>query len=122
MKNRILIPACTLIVIFAIISSCKEENTDDDCSGVTGATFSSNAGKVQNILAAKCAVTTCHAAGGAGTAHWTYSAEYDSISEHFHHMYEAVIEEGEMPPDTAVQLTQEEINVFKCWEQSGFPE
>lgn len=51
-----------------------------------------------------------------------YYAEYDSLTPHFEHMYEAAVIEKEMPQAGAPQLTQEELDAFECWEQAGFPE
>jgi hypothetical protein len=35
-------------------------------------------------------------------------------------MYEAVVEEKEMPPAGLPQLTQEELDAFACWKKVGF--
>lgn len=102
-------------------NACKKDDKVD-CSKVTGATFTSNGGKMQALLQNKCSSVSCHGGSGDGTQHWTYSAEYNSLTPHFEHMYEAVVIEKEMPQSGSPQLTQEELDAFECWEQAGFPE
>ena len=111
-----------LFLGFFIINACKKDDDKVDCSKVTGATFISNSGKIQTILANNCSSITCHGAGGDGTQHWTFTTEYDSLVPHFDHMYEAVVIEKVMPRPGSPQLTQEELDVFECWKQAGFPE
>lgn len=108
---------------FVMLSSnaCKKDDDKVDCSKVTGATFSSNSGKIQAILASKCTNGNCHNVGNDGAQHWAYYAEYDSLTPHFEHMYEAVIVEKEMPQAGSSQLTEEELDAFECWKQAGFP-
>lgn len=102
-------------------NSCKKDDKVD-CSKVAGATFTSNGGNMQALLQNKCSNASCHGGAGDGTQHWTYSAEYDSLTSHFEHMYEAVVIEKEMPQAGSTQLTQEELDAFECWKQAGFPE
>ena len=115
----------TVIFLFVFVvlvaNACKKDDKVD-CSTVAGATFTSNGGKMQALLQNKCSSTSCHGTGGEGTQHWTYYAEYDSLTPHFEHMYEAVVLEKEMPQAGSPQLTQEELDVFECWKQSGFLE
>lgn len=59
--------------------------------------------------------------GNDGAQHWAYYAEYDSLTPHFEHMYEAVVVEKEMPQTGSPQLTEEELDAFECWKQAGFP-
>lgn len=77
---------------------------------------------MKNILETKCGMSSCHAPGGTGIDHWTYYPEYDSVFPHLDHMYESALVEGEMPPDTAVALTEDEKHVFECWKKAGFPQ
>ena len=109
------------LVFFASLTNC-ESKTEDDCSNMTGATFLSNGGQMMSILQQKCGNSTCHGQGGEGSIHWEYSGDYADMQIHFEHLYEGAIEEDEMPPDTAVALTTEEISLFKCWKMAGFPE
>jgi uncharacterized membrane protein len=105
------------------VVACKdktEPGREVDCSKVSGATFTSNSGKMQAIVANKCGSSTCHAAGGDGSVHWTYSTEYDSLTPHLDHMYEGVIIEKEMPPAGATPLTEDELDLIQCWKESGF--
>lgn len=108
---------------FALIQSCSKDDTavPDKCDSVTGATFSSNNGRLSGILQNKCGTSGCHLSGGEGSAHWVFSMNYDDLSSEFPPMYDAVIA-GEMPPAGAPGLTQSELDAFKCWHDAGFPE
>lgn len=119
MKSNLVIVCCILLAV--AINACKKDNDKVDCSKVNGATFTTNGGRMQAVLASKCTNGNCHNAGNDGSQHWVYSAEYDSLTQHFEHMYEAVIVEKEMPQAGSPQLTEEELDVFECWKQAGFP-
>ncbi len=116
-----------MFVMVAIASitffACKKDDNkrEVDCSTVTGATFSINSGKIAAILETKCGVSSCHATGGAGAAHWKWEADYNAIKPHFGHMFEAV-EDGSMPEAGSTKLTEEELDLITCWSESGFPE
>lgn len=112
----------TLLIIAAGLSCKKKEKEEaDPCLGVTDATFSTNGGKVLSIITSKCTGSACHSAGGPGTPHWTYNANYDSLSIHFPHLMQAALDEMEMPPASAPQLTAEEVNQLSCWKKAGYP-
>lgn len=115
------IAAILLLSIFAVLHSCKKDDKLD-CSTITGATFSTNAGKMQAILSNKCGLSACHGIGGAGAGEWTYSTQYSSVQPHFNKMYDAVFVKKTMPKTGATQLTQAELDVFQCWKESGFLE
>lgn len=127
MKNSIYVFWKTKVVILTLatvtLPACDKGNDKPkvDCSTVTGSTFTSNSGKIATILESKCATAGCHAAGGAGTVHWEWSTDYDTVKEHFGHMLEAV-ESGEMPEEGSTELTDEEMNQLLCWQEAGFPE
>ncbi len=114
-------------IIFSIaflslgIFTCKKDDSIN-CSAVSGAKFTSNSGMVSNLLATKCGNSNCHSQGAEGAEHWYYIPNYDSLTRHFDHFYEAIILESKMPPDTSIQLTDEELNIIKCWKVNGFPE
>lgn len=119
--NMVMLALASLVFFFACKKDKSGEGRDVDCSKVNGATFTSNSGKMQAIVANKCGTSGCHAAGGDGSQHWTYSAEYDSLAPHLDHMYEGVILEKEMPPAGAAPLTEDELDLIQCWKNSGFP-
>lgn len=127
MKNPILVFWKTTLVMFALATvtllACGKDDDKPkvDCSTVTGATFTTNNAKIATILESKCATTDCHASGGAGSAHWEWSTDYDTVKEHFGHMLEAV-ESGEMPDEGSTELTDEEMDQLLCWQEAGFPE
>jgi uncharacterized membrane protein len=110
---------CAFVAL--VTNACKKDD-EVDCSKVTGATFTTNSGKMHAIIASKCTNGNCHNVGNDGAQHWAYYAEYDSLTTHFDHMYEAVIIEKEMPQAGSPQLTQDELDAFECWKQAGFPE
>lgn len=111
-----------LTAVFILVNVACKKDGKVDCNKVTGATFSSNNGKMQSILATKCTNGNCHNVGNDGAQHWAYYTEYDSLTPHFEHMYEAVVIEKEMPQAGSTQLTEEEIDAFECRKQAGFPE
>lgn len=115
--------AIAAFILAAATTSCNKDDDQPkvDCSTVTGATFTSNSGKIAAILESKCGITGCHAAGGAGTVHWEWTNDYDTVKEHFGHMLEAV-EEGTMPQAGSPSLTDEETDQLLCWKEAGFPQ
>jgi uncharacterized membrane protein len=127
MKKYISVFGKTMLVMAAIASitffaACKKDDKRVvDCSAVTGATFSTNSGKLSAILAIKCGASACHSAGGAGAGHWEWSADYNAVKPHFEHMLEAV-EDGDMPEAGSPKLTEEELDLLSCWKESGYPE
>ncbi len=110
-----------VLITLMLSNACKKDTNKVDCSTVTGATFTSNSGKIASILEAKCSNASCHGTGGAGTSHWARSTDYETVKEHFEHMLEAV-EEGTMPQAGSTQLTDEEKDQLECWKNSGYPE
>ena len=121
MKSLIFKVSTALIVVILFVANACKKDDDVDCSKVTGATFSTNSGKIAAILENKCATTGCHATGGSGAVHWEWEANYDTVQQHFEHMLEA-IEAGEMPEAGSTELTDEEMNQLECWKNSGYPE
>lgn len=115
--------AIAAFIVAAASSSCGKDDDQPkvDCSTVTGATFTTNSGKIAAILESKCGIAACHAAGGAGAEHWEFAADYDTVKEHFGHMLEAV-ESGKMPEEGSTELTDEEMGQLLCWQEAGFPE
>ncbi len=104
--------------------ACSKNDDDQpsvDCSTISGATFTSSAGKVANLLETKCGISGCHAAGGSGAAHWQWQLNYAALEPHFDHMLEEV-QAGTMPPAGATPLTTAEKDLLLCWKASGFPE
>lgn len=118
----VLMTAFSLFTLLILATNACKKDDKVDCRKVTGATFISNGGKMQAILASKCTNGNCHNVGNDGAQHWAYYTEYDSLTPHFEHMYEAVVIEKEMPQAGSTQLTEEEIDAFECWKQAGFPE
>jgi hypothetical protein len=75
-KTLIFIATFSLI----LLQACKNDDEPKaDCSKVTGATFATNTGKVENLLKTKCGGPSCHAAGGNGAVHWVFSSDYDKV-------------------------------------------
>ena len=120
---KVALSIAAFVAIMATVTSCKDDDGKPkvDCSTVTGATFTSNSGKVAALLESKCATAGCHATGGAGAEHWEWSTDYDTVKEHFGHMLEAV-EAGTMPEEGSTELTDEEMDQLLCWQEAGFPE
>ncbi len=113
MKSLIFKASAALVVgIFIVVNACKKDDKVD-CSTVTGATFTTNFGKIAPLLETKCATAGCHATGGAGAVHWEWEANYDTLQPHFEHMLEA-IKNGEMPEAGSTELTAEEKDRLEC--------
>jgi uncharacterized membrane protein len=113
---------CAAIFGLILFQACKNDDEPaTDCSKTSGATFTSNSGKVENLLKTKCGGASCHAAGGAAASHWALNGDYDKMKVHFDHMYESAITKKTMPPTGAAALTQAEIDLYKCWKAAGFP-
>jgi hypothetical protein len=119
-----LLPSISLALLsaFALLTAdaCKDKDGKVDCSSVSGATFSTNSGKISSILETKCSTANCHAAGGLGSAHWTWSANYDDVKQHFDHMLESV-DKGTMPKSGSPTLTDGEKDQLECWKNAGYP-
>jgi uncharacterized membrane protein len=103
MKERSLV----LIFAFLLALSCKKKK-DDTC------TYTSD---IQPIVANKCALAGCHAAGSAVADFSGYEglktrADNGKISKY-------VFELKIMPPATKTQLTDEEKEKLKCWLDGG---
>ncbi len=115
--------AMSVLITITLMAACGKDDDKPavDCSNVTGATFTSNGGKLAALLETKCGISGCHAAGGTGAAHWEWEADYAAVQPHFDHMLDAV-EEGEMPEAGSTTLTDKETDLLLCWKEAGFPE
>ena len=110
-----------IIMVFIIAMGCKYNNEVMDCSTISGATFSSNGGKIQSILNSKCSGSDCHSSGGTGSIHWKVGS-YTTLGDHF---FEEAVESmvnGTMPPAGSIKLSSTEVSLFECWEEAGYPE
>jgi hypothetical protein len=112
-----------IIISIAIFSACTKSSTGQDGGGGGGITFSCNgitpkfSTDVQPILNTVCSINSnCHATGtinfgGPLTNFAEVSAKKVNIR--------AQILSGAMPQNTS--LTQQQINAFICWVDSGAP-
>jgi hypothetical protein len=126
MKIKVLaLMGSMLFTCLFLFSACEDEegpsNTNVDCNTVTGATFTSNGGKIKSILENKCGSGKCHGSGGDGARDWTYSSTYAGNQSRFSSIASEV-KSGRMPEPGATKLTQEEFNQIICWSQNGFKE
>lgn len=110
----------SLTIVILLLTLACVSNTSEDCTTVTGATFSSSGGQIQGIISTKCSGSTCHSAGGTGSVHWTIGT-YNNVKPFFEHMLEA-IENGSMPEAGSTPLTNDELLKFECWAAAGYPE
>lgn len=120
MKHRI-VTALVLLVGTALIEGCyydKEEllypgsNNPVDCSTVE-AKFSAN---VQPLINAKCATSGCHDATASGGLIFQ---NYSQISGAKDRVNARAVVEKSMPPTGPLQPA--ELNIIKCWIESGAP-
>ena len=109
-----------LILASMYLSACVSNSIDQDCITITGATFSSDGGKLQSILMTKCAGVACHSAGGAAANHWIIGA-YEKLDNHFFDESLNAVMGGSMPPAGSTKLTGDELALFECWSSARFP-
>jgi hypothetical protein len=127
MKIKVL--AFTGLLLFCgvvFFSACEKEEDNPggntlDCSTVTGATYTSNSGKIKSILESKCASGSCHGAGGSGRRDWAYADTYAGNQASFNKIVSA-IKNGTMPKSGSPRLSQTELDQITCWSQNGFKE
>ncbi len=112
----------SIIIVAALVQSCyydKEEllypgsNAMVDCSTIT-AKFGVN---VQPLVASKCATSGCHDATASGGLVLESYAQISSAKERIN--ARAVVERT-MPSSAPLQPS--EINIIKCWIESGAPD
>ena len=107
------------LLLFAaaiVTTSCKKDDGDGggddlDCSTVT---FSDD---IAPIVESSCAIAGCHAAGFIFGDYTTYEGLEDFAKDGT--METAVITDKTMPKTG--QLTQDELDKFKCWLDAGAP-
>lgn len=105
------------IVAFAIIStaSCKKDLLTPVCE--TGVTPTYNR-HIVPIIQANCVESGCHAAGSENGDFTTYYDLHQTIMTH--QFSKRVLQRQNMPANKA--LTQEEIDLIQCWEDTGYLE
>lgn len=72
------------------------------------------------VIETNCSYSGCHD----GITQPDYNA-YDGIQPDFGEMMSRVIDRKDMPPSYAEgpkEMTPEELNMFNCWIEQGFPE
>jgi hypothetical protein len=126
MKIKLLtIMGSMLFSSLVCLSACEGDDPtptpDLDCSTVTGATYTSNGGRIKSILENKCASGSCHGVGGSGRRDWAYADTYAGNQASFNRIVNA-IKNGSMPKAGSTRLTQTELDQITCWSQNGFKE
>ena len=105
----VLSTACTRDSIEEVVSECVEEVSYDS--------------KIRDLINSSCAYVGCHAGGAPGNF-TTFSGISDYTGSEI--LSRRVIINRDMPPDFASEgpnsLTDEQIELFKCWIQAGYPE
>ncbi len=101
-----------------VFQSCKADKLPppdelEFCDTIA-ATYTSN---VKAILDAKCATSSCH--GGPQGPVFT---DYSQTNSNSARIGIRAIDQQTMPPSFMPQLTNEELDILKCWRDAGFPE
>ena len=115
MKNILYIFGFMAVII--MIQSCQEELAPVSCDGSTP-TYDS---EIINIFTSSCSTTaSCHGAGASsGRGEFlTYEDLMDDIANG--ELEKQVITKQRMPRNGS--LTQEELTLFQCWIENGYPE
>ncbi len=105
----LIIVSCTRDQISEIITECGDVVTYDN--------------QIRPIISTTCAYSGCHAGGAPGNF-----TSYKGISKYFDSglIERKTIFDRTMPPNYSSlgpsKLSDEEIVIFKCWIQSGYPE
>lgn len=75
-------------------------------------------GMMQDVVDRNCSYSGCHDVGALDIGDYT---SYLGLSEHFDSKIEdRVIVKQDMP--LGVSMTEEDLKLFECWVQAGFPE
>lgn len=106
-----------ILLIWACSKSSDTANVD--CSTISGATFTSNSGKMQAIISANCSGSSCHSAGGREAGRFLVSSSYATIQPYLSQGSSAAFS-GTMPPGGG--LSSSDLAVWKCWRNAGFPQ
>ncbi len=121
MINKIALVFCTIGL--CIMLSCDSDKLPPqetlDC-GTNDYTYDAN---VKAIIDATCAYTDCHVSGFSDGDFTNYAGMVSRLDNG--KITERVLEKRDMPPDYAdgpTVLSDEQIKIFTCWIQSGFPE
>ncbi len=127
-KKKILKGAgfCGLLLFVLNLSwmtnSCTREMTLK-LDAVCGDSIFSYGADILPLVNASCAVPTCHVPGGDGEGDYTsYTGLKGNIDNG---TFETQVFDLKEMPDTStgvLPLTEDEINMFKCWIAIGYPE
>ncbi len=110
----------TVLALFSLLFSCTNDTTVvADCNTVTGATFSSNSGKLSSMIQSKCSGSTCHSPGGKEAKDFLATTDYNAIKSYLSRGATSVLN-GSMPEGS--KLSTAELELWQCWKESGFPQ
>lgn len=132
MKNNLILSAITLAFLL-MWSACDynklPEPEQPEFCDTTEVTYDN---QMKDIIDNSCAYTGCHDGAG-GIAPFNYT-NYDGLSNAFGVMRTRVVTFKDdpaqgMPPNSSAypqsrkdDLTEEELELFRCWIEAGFPE
>jgi hypothetical protein len=97
-------------LLFTVLIACNNEEQLDDCN----ITYSYET-DVKSIISLKCGSAGCHNSEFGGDFS-TYEGVYEKVNSG---TFYTELDEGTMPPISKPQLTDEELNVLKCWSLNG---
>jgi len=106
--------------VFSTLISCTSDTAVvADCTTITGATFSTNSGKLSSMIQSKCSGSTCHSPGGKEAKEFLATTDYNAITSFLSRGATSVLN-GSMPEGS--KLSTAELELWQCWKESGFPQ
>ncbi len=113
-----------LFVCFCVWLSCTNDQLPEPTVEVCDppATYTNN---IKGIIDNACSYQGCHVVGFADGDYSSYGGLLGVINSGA--LKDWVVDRQEMPPpnapaDRPVELTEEELNLFKCWINDDYPE
>ena len=135
MKDNYLLLSFFSLLAFSLYQfSCTADKLPEPMAGAECDTFDATYdGDIKAIIDASCALTGCHVSGGGAPGVFQdFSGLLDFANNGPNGLRDRVIvlandPDNGMPPDWNTNpgpknLTEEQLKIFKCWVDSGFPE
>lgn len=132
-KNNLIFLFMGVGLFLALVSACTQDKlpepmVGDECSDLD-ATYN---GAIKEIINQTCAVTGCHVSGGGAPGNFTTFAGLEGFANDGANGFRdrVIVLRSDpnvgMPPDFATvspqDLTDEQLEIFRCWADAGFPE
>ncbi len=119
--NRFLILLSSVIFLFAVSCSKDDEPDPDptapaiDCTPYEGVTYTE---EIEPLMSGSCALSNCHGGDNPSLPKFT---TYEEVFAGRAAIKDRVVAKT-MPPSGQPSLSQDNINILRCWVESGAPE